>query len=50
MVYEVMQIRKNKKLKKDEIRKYQFDTKEKAQKFAQASKHKTQIYKLEKNS
>ena len=47
MVYEVMQIRKNKKSKKEEIRKYQFGSKEKAESFAKASKHQTQVYKLE---
>ncbi|WP_285013627.1 hypothetical protein [Lactococcus garvieae] len=48
MVYEVMQIRKNKKSKNDEIRKYQFDSKEKADIFAKASQYPTQVYKLEK--
>ncbi|MFK4935515.1 hypothetical protein [Lactococcus garvieae] len=48
MVYEVMQIRKNKKFKNDEIRKYQFDSKEKADNFAKASQYPTQVYKLDK--
>lgn len=48
MVYEVMQIRKNKKSKNDEIRKYQFDSKEKADSFSKASQYPTQVYKLEK--
>lgn len=50
MVYEVMQIRKNKRSKNDEIRKYQFDSKEKADNFAKASKYPTQVYKLEQFS
>ena len=48
MVYEVMQIRKNRKSKNDEIRKYQFDSKERADNFAKASQYPTQVYKLEK--
>ncbi|MGY3713825.1 hypothetical protein [Lactococcus petauri] len=50
MVYEVMQIRKNKKSKNDDIRKYQFDSKEKAENFARASKHPTQVYRLERET
>lgn len=48
MIYEVMQIRKNRKSKNDEIRKYQFDSKERADNFAKASQYPTQVYKLEK--
>ena len=48
MVYEVMQLRKNRKLKKTLVKKFQFDSKEKAESFCKASKHPTELYKLDK--
>lgn len=48
MSYEVMELRRS-HLKKgtEKIIKYQFETQEEAENFAQASPHHTQIYKIE---